>query len=201
MPIILPIQPVAGWSVVGLTSIGAELRFQVGGVPDALLSLAILRGCRKLAERAKVPTYTATIAVVADTLRYAVTMPDADHEPLRLIEVKLDGGELDATDYSLDLATGEVVFEVAPSGAELTVEAVIQPLKTAASVNALFLTHEDAVMAWARHWLRSQAGTSWHEPSLAIDAEEEFNKLAGRIQRMAIKGQTNAAIRVRSHFF
>lgn len=184
-----------------LTAQVAELRFQVSGVPDTLLNLALIRGCRKLAEFAKVPTHTATIATIADTKRYAVTMPDADHEPLRIVEVKMDGGELDATDYSLDLATNEIVFETAPSGISLAVKAVIQPIKTAATVNALFIEHEDAVMAWARHWLRKQAGTAWHDPALAVDAEDEFNTLAGRIQRMAIKGQTNAAIRVRAHYF
>lgn len=184
-----------------LTAQVAELRLQVSGAPDTLLNLALIRGCRKLAEFAKLPIHTATIATIADTLRYAVTMPDADHEPLRIVEVKMDDGELDATDYSLDLATGELVFEVQPGGVSLAVKAVIQPIKTAATVNALFLKHEDAVMAWARHWLRTQAGTAWHDPALAAEAKDEFNTLAGRVQRMAIKGQTNATIRVRSHFF
>ena len=198
-----------------LDTIRLQVQAEIPSCLPTTIDAAIIDACRTFSLDTGVIKSDITVPTVIGTRTYAVA-PAAGSETLRVTAVLNGVTELRPTENcitSRNTATrGKpthfwfvdsllYLYPIPDAVYSLVVEAVIQPVIAATTLDTKFTPYSEALGYLALHKLKATSGQPWTDPSGAAFNYQRYMVLSGGFQIAAAMVNSTLPLRVKSNFF
>ena len=201
-----------------LDSFRPQVQAEVPACPAIVIDGAIRDACRTIAWDTWAVRSDIPVTTIADTQSYTLSAP-ADHEVIAVKSVVM-GGDTLLTPYSgsvpasvrLIMRSGTPqafwyragnlwLYPVPTDVRTLVAEAVIQPTRTAATVDDRFLNYAEAIGYWALYRLKAATGQAWTDEAGARFNYQRYADITLDIRTAFDTSGTSGSRRVCTNFF